>query len=366
MTGVMLVHADSLHIPLADQCCQMICTSPPYWGLRSYGIGASQGELGGEAVHDCLGWAAGRGCGECYVCHLVAVGRELWRVLRNDGCLFLVLGDSYAKKQLSGVPWRVALALQADGWILRSEIIWAKPNPMPESVTDRPTKTHEQVFLLAKSPTYFYDAEAIKEAGHGGLDCYPASRGTLGHTGWARRTLETWTGRNSRSVWSLPTESYTGAHFATMPTALVERCIKAGTSERGCCPACGTPWVRTVQRLTGDVPSYNGSSFQRGKTHDARAPLAPVGQGERTVAVHTTGWESACQCEAGPPVPCLALDPFVGSGTVPLVARALGRHGVGLDLSYAYLHDQARARLQSPLLSRPMERPHLRSSAPVR
>src|SRR3990170_2611483 len=175
-----LLQANALRIPLADESVHMVCTSPPYWGLRDYGIGA---QLGLEATID------------EYVANMVAVFREVRRVLHPSGTLWLNLGDSYnaqtgsgfpgtgqvklvvesrnAKrprppglkpKDLCGVPWRVAFALQADGWWLRSDCIWAKPNPMPESVTDRPTKAHEYVFLLTKAANYFYDQEAVREA----------------------------------------------------------------------------------------------------------------------------------------------------------------------------------------------------------
>jgi DNA modification methylase len=172
-------------------------TSPPYWALRDYGVA---GQLGLERIPDCLGWATGAPCGECYVCRLVAAFREVHRVLRDDGTLWLNMGDTYAgywgkkyahkpfgddrtpdsstppskpsldfrdslikPKDLIGIPWRVALALQVDGWYLRSDVIWSKRNPMPESVTDRPTRAHEYVFLLTKSRQYFYDADAVKE-----------------------------------------------------------------------------------------------------------------------------------------------------------------------------------------------------------
>ena len=209
-----LVNGDGLRIPLADRSVHMIATSPPFWGLRDYDV---PGQLGLEVVPDCLAWARGESpCGACYVCQMRAVAAELWRVLRDNGTFWLNLGDSYTgsgkggnpdagkqatnkgsqsigvlygkagetarqaavtnvsrrataelgmkTKDLCGIPWRVALALQADGWYLRSDIIWAKPNPMPESVTDRPTKSHEYVFLLAKSKQYFYDAEAVRES----------------------------------------------------------------------------------------------------------------------------------------------------------------------------------------------------------
>ena len=199
------------------QCC---VTSPPYFGLRDYG---HNGQIGLEATTD------------DYVAEMVALFREVRRVLKDDGTLWLNLGDSYAgsgkgpsqslsaeardmthtmhtafvpdglkPKDLIGIPWRVAFALQADGWYLRSDIIWHKPNPMPESVTDRPTKAHEYVFLLTKSARYYYDAAAIAE---------PSIDDT----------------RNARTVWSITTQPYKGAHFATMPPELARRCIFAGS-----------------------------------------------------------------------------------------------------------------------------------------
>jgi len=237
---------------LSADCC---VTSPPYWGLRDYGVA---GQLGLEETP------------EQYVAGMVAVFREVRRVLRDDGTLWLNLGDSYAAnrsyqvhntkgaaghtygegskvpdglkpKDLVGIPWRVAFALQADGWYLRSDIIWSKPNPMPESVTDRPTKAHEYVFLLAKSERYFFDAEAISEAAiHAGrtLD-YTGDQKSNGVTSGLQRTLPK--GRkiviserkNSRTVWTLGSQAFPGAHFATMPPALAERCIRAGSREGG-------------------------------------------------------------------------------------------------------------------------------------
>lgn len=215
---------------LSDNSVQCCVTSPPYWGLRDYG---HDDQIGLEQTPD------------KYVAEMVEVFREVRRVLRDDGTLWLNLGDSYATgagkvgdhpgggdqganwqgattspnrmplqgfkpKDLVGIPWRVALALQADGWWLRQDIIWHKPNPMPESVQDRCTKAHEYVFLLTKSGRYSYDAEAIHE---------PAlSQGDA-------------TGRNRRSVWTITTKPYKGAHFAVMPPELAETCIKAGSAE---------------------------------------------------------------------------------------------------------------------------------------
>jgi len=176
----------------------------------------------------------------------VEVFREVRRVLRDDGTLWLNLGDSYGPdKQLMGMPWRVAFALQADGWYLRSDIIWAKPNPMPESVTDRPTSAHEAVFLLTKSARYWYDADAVSEpATHAGkvvtLGEKSLSRGQqtgAGHAGhWGNGTADSVTvkaTRNKRNVWTIATQPYSGSHYAVMPPALVVPCVKAG------CPAGG-------------------------------------------------------------------------------------------------------------------------------
>jgi site-specific DNA-methyltransferase (cytosine-N4-specific) len=204
---------------LPSQICRTAVTSPPYWGLRDYDF---PGQIGSEEKVD------------DYVSRLVLVFRELKRVLRDDGTFWLNIGDCYTSggrtwrapdkknparamsyrpptpeglkpKELVGVPWRVAMALQADGWYLRSEIIWRKPNPHPESVKDRPTRAHETVFLLAKSEKYFYDYRAIRERG---------ANGEL---------------RNKRSVWTVQTEPVKEAHFATFPTKLVEPCILAGS-----------------------------------------------------------------------------------------------------------------------------------------
>ena len=202
-------------------------------------------------------------CGHCFICMMVSVFREVFRVLRDDATCWINLGDSFGSgKQLQGIPWRVAMALQADGWILRSDIVWSKNNPMPESVTDRPTKSHEYMFLLSKQERYYFDADAVREDGEGygrgtgpgafrsakyqnnasfDNDAVIASNGVHGHSFEG--------GRNIRTVWSIPTESYPGSHFATFPRKLVEPCIKAGTSERGCCSAI-VPKLRLKRDLT--------------------------------------------------------------------------------------------------------------------
>ena len=232
-------------------CC---VTSPPYWGLRDYGV---DGQIGLEETP------------EAHIARLVEVFREVGRVLRDDGVMFVNYGDAYAQddkwggasgnknytsaaggisrakkttglksKDLIGLPWMLAFALRADGWYLRQDIIWHKPNPMPESVTDRCTKAHEYLFLLSKSQRYYYDAGAIAEASiyagdvKTGLgtskDFDPKRQATLLR---GERTVPEF--RNRRSVWSIPTQPYPDAHFATFPEALVEPCIKAGSPVGG-------------------------------------------------------------------------------------------------------------------------------------
>ena len=245
---------------LEGQSVNCVVTSPPYFGLRDYG---HDGQIGLEASPD------------AFVAKLVEVFREVKRVLRDDGTVWLNLGDSYASstkgsggkngnlntpsgnnepayfshprkfnhdvkdKDLLGIPWRVAFALQADGWYLRQDIIWHKPNPMPESVTDRCTKAHEYIFLLSKSPRYYFDSEAIKEPSvtgfvrerkrQNGLRADQEKQGSHGFTSCGISDT-----RNRRSVWTVTTKPYKGAHFATFPPDLIRPCILAG------CPKDGT------------------------------------------------------------------------------------------------------------------------------
>lgn len=237
---------------MPDASVHTCVTSPPYFGLRDYG---HDGQIGMEPTPD------------EFVAALVAVFREARRVLRDDGTLWLNLGDSYARtggtdrkasktakvgstrntleqmkdrtqvapeglkdKDLIGVPWRVAFALQADGWYLRQDIIWHKPNPMPESVRDRCTKAHEYIFLLSKGPKYYFDAEAIKEpevcGRKRGPAPHPDAKSTNGNGGLSQR--ESNGKRNKRSVWTVTTKPFKGAHFATFPPDLIEPCVLAG------------------------------------------------------------------------------------------------------------------------------------------
>ena len=211
--------------------------------------------------------------------------------------------------------------------------------------------------MFTKQTHYFYDAQAIQEMAIWTRENNPDWQWQRAQTnekkGMGNRNAKSggfakWDseqGRNARSVWTINTEPYAGAHFACFPPALVERCIRAGTSEAGCCPACGTALVRQVERIKGDVTNYNGSSFEHGKTHDARAPLATVGKDQRTAAVIYHGFTPACHCPTVTPVPCIVCDPFSGSSTTVLVARNLGRNAIGCDLSWDYLHKESRERL---------------------
>ena len=370
-----------------------VVTSPPYWGLRNYGV---DGAYGLEPTLD------------EYIANMVEVFREVRRVLRKDGTLWLNLGDAYAgsgkglngdgshspgdkqatnvgsltapvkskrmprgegrwgggdsyvpelkPKDLIGLPWCMAFALRADGWWLRSDIVWAKPNPMPESVTDRPTRAHEYVFLLTKSAKYFYDADAVRESAAIGTQRhreepyteYQAPGQAKNHMGkWRNQTTKAEQkamGANKRTVWSIATQPYSGAHFATYPEKLVEPCILAGTSERGVCGMTGDPWERVVE-----VDGRRGASWHDhvddivdGQSKSAPAP---------TISRTTPAWQPTCDHDSEP-VPSVVLDPFCGSGTTGVVALRHGRSFIGIELNPEYI-ELARKRIidDAPLLN---------------
>jgi DNA modification methylase len=432
---VMLGDCRAVMAEMEPESVHTVVTSPPYWGLRDYGTATWEGgaegcdhlsqpaggtrnggrdrAASGGTFHDspkveaALAMPYRDVCGKCgahridsqlgleptpeaYVESMVAVFREVRRVLRSDGTVWLNLGDSYAAtaagkaygwtngktserdaetmasyktvglppglkpKDLVGIPWRVAFALQADGWYLRSDIIWAKPNPMPESVTDRPTKAHEYLFLLSKSPRYYYDADAVRE---------PHTESTLNRVEYGlkhrhpdgigvgippvdtERMGERFAnpaGRNMRSVWTIATQPYPGAHFATFPQALVEPCIKAGTSERGVCPECGAPWERIVGREPIDYgmgPADTSNHKSVAANGNARVSArTPTGHSLSKTSATTLGWRRACGCTTPKSiVPATVLDPFAGSGTTGLVAQRLSRRAVLIDLNADYL-----------------------------
>jgi DNA modification methylase len=416
---------------LEPESVHCVITSPPYWGLRDYGTatwdggdpdcdhqapkGSETSTLeGGKATQESAKFYRDicRKCGarridaqlgleatpEEYVATMVDVFREVRRVLRSDGTVWLNLGDSFvstsgalnitmnsgnlrdgrgsprsgattarraglAAKQLVGIPWRTAFALQADGWYLRSDIIWAKPNPMPESVTDRPTKAHEYVFLLSKAARYFYDADAVREAnlpasierakgGYVGTEYRNANSVEAHHgKGFMRSapgeaaTLNP-AGRNLRSVWTIATAPYPGAHFATFPPKLVEPCVKAGTSERGVCPDCGAPWARVVEREGGERYATGKSATKNGA--GLATAFSGYTDGSSAPTFTTTGWRPTCD-HGGEPVPAVVLDPFAGTGTVGMVAQSLSRRAVLIDLNPDYLAQCLGRNRQMPL-----------------
>jgi hypothetical protein len=238
---------------------------------------------------------------------------------------------------------------------------------MPESVTDRPTKSHEYIFLLSKNAQYFYDAEAVKEPANPNVGWYKSNSGfrdEIGIQGGLPVKAGTKSGgavgngisRNRRSVWTVATAPFSGSHFATYPPALIEPCILAGTSARGECPKCGKAWVRVVEKSGGTIgKSWHDHSddIVSGMTqvkHSGGVGNAKDGNG-KPYTVETLGWRAQCACtdatgEPLAPVPQIVLDPFGGSGTTMQVSRKHNRYSVGLDLSLDYLQKQARSRLQ--------------------
>lgn len=362
---------------LPDQSVQTCVTSPPYWGLRKYSDDPR--EIGNEPTP------------ADYVAALLAVFAECWRVLRDDGTMWVNLGDAYAMngtpgmsnlaelgkqyrggghkrddvekparrapaglvaKNLLGMPWRVAFALQDAGWILRSDIIWSKPNCMPESVTDRPTRAHEYLFLFAKQARYYYDAAAIAEPATGesgnarsfrGGGVYtnnqsfhnstPAERETHGNVPNEIGT------RNKRTVWTIATQPFSGAHFATMPEAPIEPCILAGSSAQAC-ETCGAAWGRVVERVKfGKAPSATkyDDTAQAGPLSRSRQARRSAGF-EDIPAPIDLGFAPRCACPANTgSAASVVLDPFGGSGTVARVAERFQRNAILIDLNQAYI-----------------------------
>jgi DNA modification methylase len=394
--------------------------------------GVKEKQLGCESSPDCgtLGQAQ---CGRCFVCAMVAVFRGVRRVLRDDGTAWVNLGDSYAsgggvnqsthnglaaaseradgKKRnpkkwasqdrvskgvvvsvnpglpsgnLVGVPWRVALALQADGWILRQDIVWEKAAPMPESVKNRCTKAHEYVFLFAKQPGYFYDAEAISEPGvhrinpkakpmagrnaqssslwrNAGTKDVPVEKGQDQSNAifveasrnkrsvWKVETPEVlqWLAEqhpevfqsylaslgHKSSVWKIASQGYSEAHFACYPPKLIEPMILAGTSAYGCCADCGAPYKRITKekQIKRDRPNeYVKRKGAKGTGNSCANTVAGV-------EVKTIGWQKTCTCKTNKIKPCVVMDPFLGSGTSAMVAIQNHRHFVGIELNPDYI-----------------------------
>jgi len=398
---IKILIGDSLEIlrTLPAESVHCVVTSPPYWGLRDYGV---EGQMGLESTP------------AEFISNMVAVFDEVRRVLRSDGTCWVNMGDSYLPgKNMAMMPHRLAIALQDAGWWVRQDIVWSKPNPMPESVRDRCTKSHEYIFLLTKSAQYFYDAEAIREPvtestiarlsqdveNQAGSDRVPGkTNGTMkavargvgfGHgtdaneRGRGRVTArdtfkrensnraEVFPGqtlgthrpdredtvpdgfRSKRSVWTMATHSFKEAHFATFPPELPETCIKAGTSERGHCPVCGGRWLRQIERKFAPQDDVSIGKGKRGSGDQKPMDQSNTWEGfpRGTVTTTTTGWEPGCDCNADP-VPDVVLDPFFGAGTTGLVADRLQRDCIGIELNQAYA-EMARKRIQaeSPLLA---------------
>jgi len=368
----MLINANALSIPLAAKSVHTIVTSPPYYGLRDYGV---DGQIGLEVTPD------------EYIANLVAVFRECKRILRDDGTLWVNIGDSYTSmksrynqkaqnlnggksqdnefqgnktdlyhhpelglkdKDLIGIPWMLAFALRADGWYLRQDIIWAKPNPMPESVKDRCTKSHEYIFLLSKSARYYYDHEAVKEDAAGGRERFGGAK--YGDKGLDKSRNDTArfdetivSVRNKRDVWTVTTKPYKGAHYATFNPELIKPCILAGAPET-CCAKCGAPYERVVEHKTSTPGQKPGYAQNTGMRNDGdRAG------GWTDMVTITTGFQPTCTCNAGTSSG-IVFDPFVGSGTTVATAIQLGRKGIGIDLSFKYLQENAKARVDEQRL----------------
>jgi len=377
---------------LPDESVHCALTSPPFFGLRDYGM---EGQIGLEPTP------------EEWVAELVSVFEQVKRVLRKDGTLWVECGDSYGANQgngfmsnthrprqyarrvdadlatgaanpykpkdLIGQPFLLAFALREAGWYWRNVCIWHKPNPMPESARDRFTVSHSYVLLFSKSPRYFFDAEAVREGAEIGRKNWASADGQYRRAQVASPTDKrpggedaTWNGsdpsagRNARTVWTIPTEPLPFEHYAAFPQALAERIIKAGTSERGCCPECGAPWVREVESELVKSPVHGSGSTVRGRgegqdVNGWAGEVMPRLNRQTT----TLGWRPFCHCRACPvhglisggpqsctecersavtpePIPCTVLDPFMGSGTTALVARRLGRRCIGVELNERY------------------------------
>lgn len=399
---------------LPAESVHSVVTSPPYWGLRDYGV---EGQIGLEKTP------------QEFVATMVDVFREVRRVLRTDGTCWMNLGDSFFSdgghtdgdcksrpgafrigrrpmdnyrahrkhvgagaewglkpKDLCMIPFRVAIALQEDGWWVRSDVVWHKPNGMPEAVKDRPVRAHEFIFLLTKAERYYYDAEATREPAKAPEASTPAdvarafsrrrattvdprqapvaippvisngnkarkvaSKGENGRTNSHLGYSFPWAGTTAlkRDVWTVTSKPYRGAHFATYPPDLIEPCILAGTSARGCCPACGAPWLRITENEF--VPQEDVSEEKAVRGAGNQKPMDDSngweGHPRGSTLAKTLGWKASCTCPPAEPVPCTVLDPFGGAGTTGMVADRLGRDALLLELNPAYAA-MAAARLQ--------------------
>lgn len=327
---------------MPEESVHMCVSSPPYWAARDYGV---EGQIGLEkSVYD-------------YIDAMKSIFREVRRVLRSDGTLWLNIGDVYVgtgdkgdrkdpkyregrnaqsvalnrkveglkPKDMCGIPWRVAFALQHDGWWLRSDNIWHKTNAFPSPVTDRTTTAHEYVFMFSKSQHYFYDADAVREDSLQGVD----------------------TGRNKRTVWSIPSEPSRDEHYAAFPQKLVETPILAGTSEKGCCVECGSQ-VKRVVEVSGGAIGESWNDHKDDLKKGQRSASTSSGY-LNDYSRRTTGWSRTCKCSSEETDGCVILDPFMGSGTTALVALKAKRRFVGIELNPKYVK-LAEKRIEAELL----------------
>lgn len=421
--SVRIINADVLDglAQLPDESVHCVVTSPPYFGLRSYlpdDHPMKAFEIGSEATV------------EEHIEKLVAVFADVRRVLRSDGVCWLNYGDAYAgswgaqsrgeppgpKSALSGgqiyaapkgthtgslkkvplgmkpkdlmlLPFRLAIALQSDGWWVRSRLPWLKPNGMPSSVEDRPGTSVEEIFMLTKSARYFYDGEAIKQiakypAGPNAPDKIKSPQGQgisrrnkneRSDEAIAESSARTRHGFNDRwdngssdgqrayrqsdaffsalgdvkgvvangdgevLAMHVATQPYPDSHFATFPPRLIDPLILAGTSAKGCCSSCGSPWERTLEKVFVPQPDVSIERGVRGALSQKAMDDSDGRDGfpRGTNATRTTGWQAACECDASV-VPCTVLDPFMGAGTTGLVADRLQRNAIGFELSDSY------------------------------
>lgn len=354
-------------------CC---VTSPPYYGLRDYGI---DGQIGLEESP------------QCHIARLVDVFREVRRVLHDTGTVWLNYGDAYAStangrsaadvkalgaddrtfrdkpfstvgngfkpKDLMLLPARLAIALQEDGWWIRSEIVWCKAAPMPESVTDRPTSAHEKIYLLSKRERYFYDADAVRELAQDWgkkrdrtLSKCRHTPGQRPHNGMEDMDFAE-RGRNLWNYWVLPPSPCQEAHFATFSPEIPKRAILAGTSERGVCAKCGNQWRRVTKKTL--KPGHKAAKTFIVDSRDHTADRNDQGSNRQKdghksghfYEIQTIGWQPTCTCDADT-IPATVLDPFSGSATTAQVALNLGRSAIGIELNPEY-QDIAIRRLQA-------------------
>lgn len=352
---------------MPESSVHCVMTSPPYYGLRNYDV---SGQIGlEESLSE-------------YIAELVAVGDALTRVLRDDGSWWLNLGDSYSgswggqshdsdenteaastpkknrarntqlgRKNKMLVPHRVAISLQESGWVVRNDVTWQKPDPMPSSVTDRLNTTTEQVFHLTPQPDYWYDLDAIREPHQTNNLAYEAQKSSK----WGKKKEQTSkpnvedyreetraynaAGKNPGDVFEVTTQQYPDSHFAVYPSELCETPIKSSCPPKTCAE-CGTPYERETEESVsfhsgsgkaGNVPSGKHADKQEANSGDYDIRMGP----KKTV--EHKGWNSACECATDDTEPGVVLDPFAGAGTTCLVAKRLNRQFIGVDLNPEYV-----------------------------